>query len=168
MLVSNLGLIAFTITMMLTAIWDARTLRIPHRLNFATATIFIITAALSNMPAGVLLQHIIFALALFIFFFVASEFFMIGGGDIWLSAAIGLWIGDVNGVLAWSVYSTLIASILIVTAYVIRQSPLRHSFMALEIPKWAEDIIDDEKSFRKATIPYGVPLALGAICWAWL
>ncbi len=144
--------------MILAAITDCASLRIPNWLTGLTALAFFPMAFATGMPLAEIGWHLAAGLALFFAGYALFALRLFGGGDAKLMAAAGLWFGTSESL-----------NFLIMTA-------LAGGALALIIACWAFasmswDMTGSDKSLplrqriRQWTpkLPYGIALAVGAI-----
>lgn len=159
--------LVFTALMLAVIVSDVRTLRIPDKLNLLVVAAFVPFAALQGLAWDVLLAHIGIALFIFLCLLGAAMIGQLGGGDVKLGGAIGLWVGSSQGVVQWLLAAGIIYVILILAVIPARKYRLRYVFVNTVLPTWLHDLLSPENSLLKSIIPYGVPLAAGAIYWVW-
>ncbi len=160
--------LVFTALMLAVIVSDMRALRIPDKLNLLIAAAFVPFAALQGLAWDVLLAHIGIALFIFLLLLGAAMVGKLGGGDVKLGGAIGLWIGSSAGIIFWLVASGIIYAALLIIVMAARKFGLRYVFVNTSLPPWLHDLLSPETSLRKSIIPFGVPLAAGAIYWVWM
>ncbi|MGQ3676146.1 prepilin peptidase [Xanthobacter sp. TB0139] len=160
--------LVFSLLMLLVLVWDARFLRIPDKLNLLVAGAFVPFAALQGLAWDVLLGHVGLAFFLFACFLAVAMLGPLGGGDVKLAGAVGLWIGSAPGVVRWLVAAGVIYAALLLIALMFRKTGLIYRCSSLRLPAWLRDLLSPDVSLRKAVIPFGVPLAAGAVYWAWI
>lgn len=160
--------IVFSVLMLAVIVSDIRALRIPDQLNILIAAAFVPFAALQGLPWDVLLSHIGIAVFIFLLLLGAALVGQMGGGDVKLGGAIGLWIGSSAGVVLWLVATGIIYAALLILVIMLRKFGLRYAFVNATLPQWLHDLLSPEVSLRKSIIPFGVPLAAGAIYWVWM
>ena len=139
---TDILLLVLATLLLAAAVIDVRTFTISNRLNLAVALlapIFWLASGLSPWP-GMAIQ-IGVALSVFLLFAIAFYAGMMGGGDVKLAAALGLWFPPAETV-KFIVYMSLAGGVL--TLLVIGLHKLR----------WREG---------RPEIPYGVAIAAGAL-----
>jgi prepilin peptidase CpaA len=141
--VFSLGLLGIVVLMVIAAaVWDVRTRTIPNALNAAIALLAIPFWWASGMK---LWPDMVFqlgiGLALFGAFTAAFALGAMGGGDVKLIGALGLWL-PLNAVMALLVIMSLAGGVLTLVMLV------RHRLAKHEHP---------------LEIPYGVAIAVGAV-----
>lgn len=161
------GRIVFTALMLAVIVSDVRALRISDRLNLLIAAAFIPFAALQNLPWDTLVSHVGMAAFVFASFLVVALMGPMGGGDVKFAGAVGLWIGTAADVVLWLLVAAGIYAVLLAMALYARRFGVRYMFQNISLPSWLHDLLSREVPLRKSIIPFGVPLALGAIFWAW-
>ncbi len=159
--------LVFTALMLAVMVSDIRTLRIPDKLNLLIVAAFVPFAALQGLAWEVLLAHIGIGLFVFICFLAVAMLGPLGGGDVKLGGAVGLWIGSSAGLVHWLIATGIIYVGLLLVALAARKYRLRYAFINTSLPEWLHDLLSPEVSLRKSIIPFGVPLAAGAIYWVW-
>jgi prepilin peptidase CpaA len=141
--VFSLGLLGIVVLMVIAAaVWDVRTRTIPNALNAAIALLaipFWWSSGMKLWPDMVFQLGI--GLALFGAFTAAFALGAMGGGDVKLIGALGLWL-PLNAVMALLVIMSLAGGVLTLVMLV------RHRLAKHEHP---------------LEIPYGVAIAVGAV-----
>jgi prepilin peptidase CpaA len=144
--------------MIIAAISDLSSFRIPNWLTALIAILFFPMALATGLPWVDFGWHILAGLALFILGYVLFALGLFGGGDAKLMAAAGLWFGATHSL-----------SFLFLTA-------LAGGLLAIAVALWSLGVAvmdmhgSSEESFlrrafKKANLklPYGFALAVGAI-----
>lgn len=154
-LVSVAVWVAFALMLIAAAAWDVKSLTIPNRLNGLLALTFLPAAALSGLSpleAGLGVAGGAALLAGGLLFFALR---WMGGGDVKLIAAAGLWLGlpAVPLFLLWTALAGGALALLLFTAR--RLTP---QAAVQGAPRWAEPLLT-----RKGPVPYGVAIAAGAL-----
>jgi len=145
---------------------DVLTLRIPDRLNLVIAAVFVPFAALQGLSADMLIQHVAAGVLLFGVALALALLGQLGGGDVKLLGAIGLWLGF-GPVLLEFVSSAAAFSVLLVAMVVgLRLLRLPLPLFVLSID-WVDEAVRGRGALRKLQAPYGVPLALAALTAIW-
>lgn len=123
-MVQHLSAVLLPTLLIVAAVSDVTSFRIPNWLTLLTAILFFPMALLSHMPLPEFGFHLLAGVGLFCVGFAAFQFNLFGGGDAKLMAAAGLWFGTsslvpflfttavVGGALAFAV---LIWSVIMVT-----------------------------------------------------
>jgi prepilin peptidase CpaA len=142
------------VMMVIAAITDIRSYKIPNWLTGLTALLFIPAAIISGMPVAVMAAHVATGLILFFVGYGLYALRLFGGGDAKMMAAAGLWLGASQTMM-----------FLILTA--LAGGALAIVFMVLAAIQLHTEMTDSSftKSLRKLApkLPYGVALAIGAI-----
>jgi len=159
---------AFSSLLVIAAIGDVRTRRIPNRLVALIAVLGICwsIAAMPLLPgASRSLEGLGIGLACW---FPLYLFGWLGAGDVKLFAAAGAWLGPL-GALQGSLIAALLGAVLALI-WMLRSSGFKSVFQTLGIATALPSVLttpaDPQKSAR--TLPYGVPISAGAICAALL
>lgn len=152
----SVTIIAFLMACLLVAaISDLLTMTIPNSLNLALVLGFLIAAVLTGMDASQLGWHILAGGLVLLISFVLFALGWIGGGDAKLAAAIALWIGFSDTLLAWLVITSLFGGALTLVLLYARRWPLP---AVLARQEWALHLHQP-----KTGIPYGIALAAGGL-----
>ena len=145
-----------TAALIAAALNDLSTYLIPHRYSVAIVAAFLLFAigrplpfVLAGLAAGVLL----FALGALLF---ARH--LLGGGDVKLLAAAGLWAGFDQ--LALLIFASAVAGGVLAAAQL---SPLSR---LLPAPPGRAPVGNDFYSRMRQPMPFGVAIALGGVCVA--
>jgi prepilin peptidase CpaA len=153
----DMALGAYIFALVMAAVSDIYSLRIPNWLTGGLAAAFPLAALaaghdvdwLSHLAAG----GAVFAVAAALFFFR-----IVGGGDVKLLAAAALWIG--LGQLGW--FLVLVA--LVGGGFAVVLAALRHPFVQTAILATLRRLPLAVQA--KMPIPYGVPIAVAGIIMA--
>ena len=158
-MLEQLSITLLPVLLIIAAVGDVVSLRIPNWLTILIAVLFIPMALLTGMPAQEFGMHILAGALLFGFGFIFFQFGLFGGGDAKLMAAAGLWFGTAQTLpfLFWTaVAGGLLAAVLGTYSMVM---------MSWEI----HERVESENSWRakfnslKPNIPYGLAFAIGGI-----
>ena len=168
---SRSGLLAgavFSALMVMAALGDVRTRRIPNRLVVAVAVLGLMYSGLvppsfSGALKGV--EGLATGLACWLPFYALG---WLGAGDVKLFAAAGAWLGPMRAVEA-SLIAALLGAILAVL-WMLRARGVRHSVETLGIAVTMPRILAEGPSTadRIRSLPYGVAMAAGALAAAWV
>src|SRR5260370_9750369 len=137
---------------------DVATYLIPHRVAGATAIAFLVFAIGRPLPfllGGLAAAALLFAIGALLF---ARH--LLGGGDVKLLAATGLWAGF--DLLVLLVFAAAVAGGVLAPA---QRSPLRRLLPAPARPGGAP-VGNDFYSRMRQPMPFGVAIALGGVCVA--
>lgn len=154
------------LTLLLRAAWtDMRDRRIENRVSLALAALWLIHAMFS--PAA---THPLAAIAIAAAMFAAAtllwRFSFLGGGDVKLLAAVGLWAGPEHG-LPFLLVTGLAGGVLAVVILWHRHigwtllAPIQATVSSL-LPRFPPPALSGQ-----ASLPYGIAIAAGG-CWLWL
>jgi prepilin peptidase CpaA len=168
---SPLGVFAgavFTVLMALAAVLDVRTRRIPNRIVAVIAVIGFLYSALtppSWMGALRGLGGFATGLACWLPFYAFS---WLGAGDVKLFAAAGAWLGPMRTVEG-SLISALLGAVLALL-WMLRSRGLKNSVETLGIAATLPSVLAETSAVanKARSLPYGVAMAAGALCAAWV
>ncbi len=143
----------------LAAVWDLMSFTIPNFLILALLSLFILFiggaviggAGISWSDAGLHLLAGLIGLVVGMVLFATG---VIGGGDAKLFAVAALWLG-LNSLFEYALLVTVFGGVLTLALLSLRRVPVPISLIKYE---WVTRLLD-----RKAGIPYGVALSLGAL-----
>jgi prepilin peptidase CpaA len=92
----------------------------------------------------------------------------LGAGDVKLVAAAGAWLGP-KEVLEGSLIAALLGAVLALL-WMLRSRGLRNAIETLGIATTVPSVLTGTSSSvdRVRSLPYSVPIAVGALCAAWL
>ena len=149
-------LAVFVFAVCLAAIEDVRVFKIP---NWASATVvvaFVPYAAL-HLGLGDIAMHLVIAVTIFVITATFWKFRFIGGGDVKLMSAVGLWLGLESALpfmLVMTGASLIIAAVLLVVRHfswvVYSGVPLRPMLRMVAIAETGK-------------CPYALPIAIAAL-----
>ncbi len=165
-----MGLLAgavFTALLLLAAIGDLRSRRIPNRL-VAILALLGIAFSVAQRPVfpGALhgLEGLVTGLACWLPFYALG---WLGAGDVKLFAAAGAWLGPMRA-LEGAFIGALAGAVLAVL-WMLRSHGVRNVFQTLGLAVGSPGLLSSPAGGDKgrSTLPYGVAIAFGAICAAW-
>lgn len=151
-----LAVFVLTAALIAAALSDLSTYLIPHRYSIAIAAAFLafaIARPFSFLLAGLAAGMLLFALGALLF---ARR--LLGGGDVKLLAAAGLWAGFDQ--LALLIFASAVAGGVLAATQL---SPLGR---LLPAPPGHAPIGNDFYSRMRQPMPFGVAIALGGVCVA--
>src|SRR6476646_1477281 len=165
-----LGMVAgsiFTLLLIFAAIGDVRTRRIPNRLVAGIAVIGIFYSAIVSGPVWGTLKGIEGFFAGMAFWLVFYILGWLGAGDVKLVAAAGAWLGP-REVSEGSLIAALLGAILAVL-WLLRSRGMRRGVETLGVAVTLPSVLTEKPSSedRIRSLPYSVPIAVGALCAAW-
>ncbi len=158
----------FTAILVLAAIGDLRNRRISNRLVAVLATlgfVFSVTQT-PGFPAIVRsFEGLSVGLVCWLPFYALG---WLGAGDVKLFAAAGTWLGPARA-LEGALIGALAGAVLAVVWMLKSRGP-RSTFETLEMAVGSPGLLARGTGGAKneATLPYGIALAFGAICAAWI
>jgi prepilin peptidase CpaA len=153
-MLAQLCLIVFPLLLIVAAISDLATMKIPNRISLLLVGGFVVAALLAGLPAQQILTSIAGAVIVFAAGFACFAFGWMGGGDVKLAAAAALWLG-LGHHLDYLLLAAIGGGLLTLALLVIRRIPLPATALRWD---WAARLHD-----RKTGIPYGVALAGAAL-----
>jgi prepilin peptidase CpaA len=162
-----LARIVFTSLLVLAAVADVRTRRIPNLVVALLAVLGILYSATSPVSfsgAASGMEGFLTGLACWLPFYVLG---WLGAGDVKLFAAAGAWLGP-----ARAVEGSLIAALLgalLALAWMFRSRGVRNAVETLGIATTLPGVLSKPAGVasRVRSLPYGVAMAVGAISAAW-
>lgn len=146
------------ILMIVAAISDLSSLRIPNWLTGLTALLFFPMAWLTGMPLAEFGWHVAAGVALFFAGYVLFSVGLFGGGDAKLMAAAGFWFGTAQTLpfLVMTVFAGgALAIAVALWSLVMNMAEIHGTAAETSIGKAARKL--------KPKLPYGFALAVGAI-----
>lgn len=155
----------FTVLMVAVIVWDFRYLRIPNVLNLMIVVSYFACAFISGVDGREILVHVAFGIVSFAVFIAVALAGKMGGGDVKLAGGIGLWIGSLNGITLWMVSAGVVYLIMLMSIFLARKYKMASLLSAVSLPEWLDDVIVGRVDYMKARVPFGIPLAVGAIVW---
>ena len=157
-MIHTLSIALLPTLMIVAALSDLMSFRIPNWLTVVTALLFFPMALLTGMPLVEFGWHVAAGLILFALGFALFSFGLFGGGDAKLMAAAGLWFGT------GETMPFLVATVLAGGALAIAVA-LWSLFMAVIDIHGPSQETSLGKAARalKPKLPYGLALAVGAI-----
>lgn len=152
-LVSTLILV-FPIAMIIAALTDLFTFRIPNKVSIVLAATFVVWAWAVGMSLGTFGLHVLTGFAVLFVGIVLNELKALGGGDAKLMAAGSLWVGHL-GVLSFMITITLIGACFIILLLSYR-AIVPPPFLARHA--WAMRLHE-----KNGKVPYGVAIAIAGL-----
>jgi prepilin peptidase CpaA len=160
--------VVFTAILVIAAIGDLKTRRIPNRIVALLAVLGLAFTIAQNpvltafaRAGGGLLVGLLFWLPFY-------AFGWLGAGDVKLYAAAGAWLGPMralDGALVGAVSGGILSIIWLIRLQGVRES-MRTLSMAAATPRVLSQGAAGEG--KRSTLPYGVAIAVGALCAGWL
>ena len=160
--------ITYTAILLLAAIGDMRTRRIPNRLVAVFAVLgFAFSVTQGPVLTGALhgFEGLIVGLACWLPFYAMG---WLGAGDVKLFAAAGAWLGPM-GALEGAIIGALAGAVLAVL-WMLKSHGVRNAVQTLGMAAGSPGLLSSPAGGEKgrSTLPYGVAIAFGAICAAWI
>jgi prepilin peptidase CpaA len=140
------------------AMIDATSYKIPNWLTVLTAVLFLPMALWSGMPINEMGWHLLAGLVLFFVGYALFSFGIFGGGDAKLMAAAGLWFGPSTSV-EFLVFTTLAGGVLAMAIIIWTQASKIWDFYSSKRTAQLTKLI----KHINPKLPYGVALCVGAI-----
>lgn len=138
------------------AVHDAATMKIPNWISIALGLLFVPVAMVAGMSGHDILIGVGLGFAALVVGIALFAFRILGGGDAKLLAASVMWVG-VGGLLEFLIYTALAGGALSVGLILARKwVPLMPIVVG---PLWLQRLLEP-----KGDIPYGIAIAVGAIC----
>ncbi len=160
--------VVFTSLLLLGAVGDVRSRRIPNRVVLALGVIGLLYSATAPLSLSGALRGLGGAatgLGLWLPFYILG---WLGAGDVKLFAAAGAWLGPVRTIEA-SAIAALLGAVLALL-WMLRFRGFRNAVETLGIAATLPGVLAERtQALSKApALPYGVVMAIGAICAGWL
>jgi prepilin peptidase CpaA len=153
-MLDSLALIIFPAAMILAALSDLFTMKIPNRLSLLLVGAYFPLALYLGAPLATIGWHASAAAAMLVLTFILYSFAWIGGGDAKLAAATALWLGW--GLLAqYGMAASLLGGALTLAILELRRHDLPQRLLSVEFVAKLAD--------KSAGVPYGVALACAAL-----
>jgi prepilin peptidase CpaA len=165
------GLLAgavFTLLLLLAAVEDVRTRKIPNRLVLVMTLIGLLYSAATAGPLLGTLKGIEGFFAGLAFWIVFYALGWLGAGDVKLVAAAGTWLGP-REIVEGSLIAALVGAVLALL-WMFRTRGVVRSVETLGVAATLPSVLTQSSgsSDRIRSLPYSVPIAIGALCAAWL
>ncbi len=155
MVADAIRLLLFPALMAFAASSDLLTMTISNRVSLILAGGFLVLAIAIGMPLTEIGMHVAAGFAVLVVAFVCFARGWIGGGDAKLAAATALWLGF-DQLLNYFIFASLFGGVL--TLLIMR-------FRLMPLPKFLADQEWAKRLHRMdAGVPYGIALALAALC----
>jgi prepilin peptidase CpaA len=161
------GGLVFTTILIIAAIGDLRTRRIPNRLVAALALAGIVfSVARAPIIPGFLQAGggLLAGLACWLPFYLLG---WLGAGDVKLYAAAGAWLGPakaIEGALVGALFGAVLSLIWMIKSQGAKEA-VQTLGMAAATP---EMLAQPPRQGKRSTLPYGVAIAFGAIWAGWM
>lgn len=168
---SPLGFLAgavFSVLIVLGAIEDVRSRRIPNVLVATLALLGLIYSSLMPPSFGGALRGIEGLVTGLICWLPFYLFGWLGAGDVKLSAAAGAWLGPMRA-LEGTIIAALLGAV-VALFWMVRARGVRNSVETLGIATTLPGVLTEQTSpnAKARSLPYGVPMAAGALIVAWM
>ncbi len=168
---SPLGFLAgavFSVLLLLAAVEDVRSRRIPNVLIAPLAVLGLVYSGLMPPSLGGALRGIEGLLTGLICWLPFYVFGWLGAGDVKMFAAAGAWLGPMR-----AVEGTFIAALLgavVALLWMFRARGVKNSLETLGIATTLPVVLAETASSntKARSLPYGVPMAAGALFAAWM
>lgn len=147
--------------------YDLATLRIPNWLNALIAVSFFVSAGVGGYPLSALALHLGAGALLFAGALAFAMLGQMGGGDVKLIGAIGLWLGFGPPLTLFLMSAALLSFVFALALIAIRLRPAA-ALAVLPPFGWVTRIASGEEAIRKMRGPFGVPLCVAAAYAAWV
>ena len=151
------ALAVYVVPLVMAAVSDFRTLRIPNWLTGALALAFPLGALAAGQPVD-WLSHVGAGLAVFAVAALLFALRLMGGGDVKLLAATALWVG-LGQLLPFLMLVALVGGAFAIVCLVLRHPLVQSAILATlrRLPVLAQ---------KNLPIPYGIPIAVAGVLMA--
>jgi prepilin peptidase CpaA len=153
--VNYLLLIAFAALLVMAAVSDLMTMKIPNRIPLLILAIFPVASVAAGFDLALIGWHLLAGAGVLAVCFAMFALGWIGGGDAKLAAANALWIGPFMPLLDWAIAATLFGGVLTLGLLLARGVPLPAMLVNQE---WIARLHDE-----KGGVPYGIALAAAGL-----
>lgn len=153
--------VLFLFLLICAAINDFVTLRIPNWLNALLAGSFFVCALAGGLPLAQVWPHLGAGALLFFGALAFACLGQMGGGDVKLIGAIGLWLGFGPALTTFLVGACVLTLMFALTLIAIRMRPAL-ALAVLPPLGWVMQVTSGEGPIGKMRGPFGVPLCLAA------
>ncbi|MEO8578416.1 MAG: prepilin peptidase [Gemmatimonadales bacterium] len=165
---ATLGGIVFTGILVVAAVGDLRTRRIPNRLVAVLAVLGMIFSIAQEPSVWGLIrgsEGLIVGLACWLPFYALG---WLGAGDVKLFGAAGAWLGPLQA-LEGALIGALAGAVLSLI-WMLKSRGVRDTAVTLGMAASSPGLLapSTQEPARRSTMPYGIALAFGAICGGWL
>ena len=140
--------------LMVAAISDIRTRRIPNWISVVLITSFLLVGLIEGFSLGTLSIHMGIGLCVLICGFILFAFNVVGGGDAKLLASCAVWMGP-EAALTFLVLTALSGGLFSLGVLMFRQMPLPVTAVKVD---WISRL-----HMQGSGIPYGLAIAVGGI-----
>lgn len=154
MVIPSFFIMSYMACLLWSATHDVLSFKIPNKISIIISLLFLPTAFMVGMSLNDIGVHLLTGFCLLAVGMVLFGFKVLGGGDVKLIAASGLWLG-LNGLLPFLIYMSFAGGVLAIIILLARQTLFLE---AIKKPQWLENLLDKKKG-----VPYGVAIAAGAI-----
>jgi prepilin peptidase CpaA len=153
----EVALAIYVFPLVLAAVSDFHSLRIPNWLTASLAAAFFAAALLFGHNVD-WLSHLAAGVAVFVGAAVLFFFGVMGGGDVKLMAATALWTG-LGQLLPFLFMTAVVGGVFALAVLLLRHPVVQASFLATlrRLPSFAQ---------KNMPIPYGIPIAIAGILMA--
>ena len=158
--------LVFTTLLIAAAIGDFRSRRIPNRLVLAIALLGFGYSIVADPVSSGLWKSVtglLVGLGLWLPFYLLH---WLGAGDVKLFAAASAWLGPVAAVEGALVGAC--AGALLAVLWMVGARGVKRTAETLGMATGSPAILAPDRSTVRSTLPYGVPIAFGAIWAGWL
>ncbi len=148
-------LTAFAALLVLAAVSDLLTMKIPNLIPLLILAVFPIAALAAGFDMALVGWHLLAGIGVLAICFGMFALGWIGGGDAKLAATSALWIGPFMPLLDWAVTAAVLGGVLTLVLLTARAAPLP---VVLANQGWIARLHD-----RNGGVPYGVALAAAGL-----
>ena len=157
-MLQTLSLCLLPSLMIVAALTDVSSFRIPNWLTGLTAVLFFPMALLTGMPLTEFAWHLVAGAVLFVLGYVLFSLRLFGGGDAKMMAAAGLWFGTSQS-MEFLIMTSLAGGVL---AAAISGWSVLMIFWEYHGPQ-AEGVVGRNLKKIRPKLPYGFAICVGAI-----
>ena len=147
-------LLIFPFCLIFAGISDALSFTIPNKISAILVLAFFLIVPFSGLGLDVIGAHVLVGFIALLFGFILFAYGYLGGGDVKIIAAAGLWLG-VEQIGSFLIFMALFGGLLSLIIYYLRKTPLP---ACLAGNRWLLNLQSGE-----AAVPYGIAIGLAGL-----
>ena len=147
-------LLIFPFCLIFAGISDALSFTIPNKISAILVLAFFLIVPFSGLGLDVIGAHVLVGFIALLFGFILFAYGYLGGGDVKIIAAAGLWLG-VEQIGSFLIFMALFGGLLSLIIYYLRKTPLP---ACLAGNRWLLNLQSGE-----AAVPYGIAIGFAGL-----